>query len=100
MRRIVLATIAALSMVACSTDSTGPDNAALLAINEAASGALTIAGGYDGDLYQDRLINGLPDSIKLTDSQKTALKTLVSAFQSATKADRDALYTLLGDARK
>ncbi len=101
MRRIVLATIAALSIAACSNDSTGPDNAALLAITEAGAGsALTIAGGYDGEIYQDRLINGLPDSLKLSDSQKTALKALVSAFETATKADRDALSRILGDARK
>lgn len=101
MRRIVFTTIAALSIAACSSDSTGPDSAALLAINEAATGtSLTLVGGYDGGLYQDRLANGLPDSLKLTDSQKTALQALVSAFEAATKADREALNKLLGDARK
>ncbi len=101
MRRIVLATIAAFSIAACSNDATGPDDATLRAINAAGTGtALTIVGGYDGDVYQDRLTNGLPDSLKLTDAQKTAIKNLVSAFEAATQADRDSLNKLLGDARK
>ena len=101
MRRIVFATIAALSIAACSNDATGPDSSALLAIDAAGAGtALTVVGGYDGEIFQDRLVNGLPDSLKLTDSQKAAIKAVVSAFEASTKADRDSLNKLLGDARK
>src|SRR5678815_3066684 len=68
MRRIALTVIATLAIAACSNDSTSPvaDGALIDAFLIGSSSALTSAGGYDGDLYQDRLINGLPDELKLT----------------------------------
>lgn len=99
MRRIAFMTIAAAALVACSNESTAP-NASDFNLDAGAYGtALTIAGGYEPELYQDRLTNGLPDSLKLTSDQQAQIKALIEAFNKATKADRDALKGLLGKAR-
>ena len=98
MRRIVCLTIAALTLTACSNETTAP-NTLDLNIDAGAFGtALTIVGGYDADVYQTRLANGLPDSLKLSDDQKAKVKALIDAFTAATKADRDALNAILKQA--
>ena len=101
MRRIALISLAAVSLAACSTETTAPA-ASDEQVNEFAASAfgnaLTSAGGYDADLYQARLFNALPDEIKLTDEQRAKIKTLVEAFQVATRADRDALNRILRQA--
>jgi Spy/CpxP family protein refolding chaperone len=100
MRRLAIAALAALSLAACSNDTTSPD-AADLAIDETMFGtALTLNGGYDAGLYRDRLVNALPDSIKLTDEQKQQIRALVDAFETATKADREALAAILREAQQ
>lgn len=100
MRRIALVTLAALSLAACSNDTTVPD-VADIAVDAAAFGtALTLNGGYDAGLYQDRLINGLPDDLKLSDDQKARIRSLVEAFEASTKADREALAAILREARQ
>lgn len=100
MRRIALVTLAALSLAACSTDSTAPDTSDI-ALEESIFGtALVAAGGYDANLYQDRLANGLPDELELTDEQKAKIRALVEAFQAATSADRQALNAILTEARQ
>lgn len=100
MRRIALTAIATLAIAACSNDTTSPaDDALINSFLLGSSTALTSAGGYDGDLYQDRLINALPDELKLTPEQQAKIKALVDAFQAATKADHDALTAILHDAR-
>ena len=100
MRRIALISVAAALLAACSSESTSPS--ATDQVNEFATGAfgteLTSAGGYDADLYQARLFNALPDSIKLTDEQRAKISALVEAFKQATKADRDALNAILREA--
>lgn len=98
MRRIAFFTLAALSLAACSSESTAPDSPDL-AFGAALTGtALTIAGGYEADIYQTRLFNGLPDSLKLSADQEARIRALVVAFEAATKADRDALNALLRQA--
>ena len=98
MRRIACLTIAALTFAACSNDTTAP-NTLDLSIDACAFGtALTVVGGYDADVYQTRLANGLPDSLKLSDDQKAKIKALIDAFTASTKADRDALNALLKQA--
>lgn len=99
MRRIALISLVAASLAACSNETTSPAGDT---VDEFAAGAfgtaLTSAGGYDADLYQSRLFNALPDSIKLTDEQKAKIAALVEAFKQATKADRDALNAILRQA--
>lgn len=98
MRKILLVTLAALSLNACSSDTTGPGSANL---DEAAFGtAMTLAGGYEADLYQERLFNALPDDLELSDDQKTKIRDIVRAFEESTKADRDALRDILRQARE
>jgi Spy/CpxP family protein refolding chaperone len=101
MRRIALTVIASLAIAACSNDTTSPaaDDALINSFLIGSSTALTSAGGYDGDLYQQRLINGLPDELKLTPEQQAKIKALVDAFQASTKADHDALNAILREAR-
>ena len=100
MRRTVLIAIAALSL-ACSGESTSPGTTDLSLLEAGAFGtALTSAGGYDAGLYKDRLINALPDELKLTDEQRAKIHALVEAFQQATRADREALATILAEARR
>lgn len=99
MRRIAFITFAAAALVACSTETTAPTSD--LSVDAGAFGtALTIVGGYEPDLYQDRLTNGLPDSLKLTADQQAQIKALITAFNVATKADRDAIEALLKQARE
>lgn len=100
MRRIAFITLAAAAVVACSTETSTAPNTSALTIDAGAFGsALTLAGGYEPDLYQDRLTNALPDSLKLTSEQQTKIKALIDAYNAATKADHDALAALLGKAR-
>ena len=99
MRRIALISLVAASLVACSNETTSPTSNP---VDEFATGAfgteLTSVGGYDADLYQSRLFNALPDSIRLTDEQRTKIAALIEAFKQATKADREALNAILQEA--
>ncbi len=103
MRRIALMSVVALTFAACSTDSTAPTTPAVVDLTTIGAGAfgsaLTVAGGYEAELYQTRLTNGLPDSLKLSADQQAKIKALVDAFNTATKSDRDALEALLKQAR-
>jgi Spy/CpxP family protein refolding chaperone len=100
MRIKALLLLSILAVAACSTDSTAPDpDLDINAISNGAFGtALTTAGAYEADLYQLRLANGLPDSLKLTDDQKAKIKALVDAYITATKADREALTAIIREA--
>lgn len=101
MRRLAWFAAAAFALTACSSDTTSPDNADLTLLEAGAFGtALTTTGGYDAGVYQDRLINGLPDSIELSDAQKAQIRTLIEAFQQATRGDREALGAILREARQ
>jgi len=101
MRRFAWFAAAALALTACSSDTTSPDSADLTLLEAGAFGtALTTTGGYDAGVYQDRLINALPDELKLTDEQKAQIKSLVEAYQQATRSDREALGAILRDARR
>lgn len=98
MRRLILSCIAAVSLTACSTDTTAPD--AGLAIDAGLFGtALTQNGGYDARLYQDRLFNALPDEIALSDDQRAKIRSFVEDFIQATKPDRETLGDILQEAR-
>jgi len=100
MRRITLVTLAALSLAACSNETTAPASADL-ALDAGAYGTeLTLNGAYDATLYHDRLINALPDELKLTDEQKAKIRELVTEFQADTKADREALAAIFRQARE
>ena len=102
MRRIALITLAAaaVALVACSTDTSTAPSTATLSVDAGAFGtALTVAGGYEPSIYQDRLTNGLPDSIKLSDAQQAQIKALIAAFNASTKADHDSIEALLKQAR-
>lgn len=101
MRRIALISLAAISLVACSSETTAPnasDDEVNSLVATAFGSALTSAGGYDADLYQARLFNAFPDEIKLTDDQRAKIKALVEAFNHETKADREALAVILRQA--
>ena len=101
MRRIALISIAALALAACSNDSTSPRTVDLNLAEAGAFGtAMTLAGGYDAGMYNDRLINGLPDDIKLTDEQRAKIRTLIQAFEASTRADREALGAILREDRQ
>lgn len=101
MRRIAFLTLAAISLAACSRETTGPTNAADLAVEAGAFGtAFTAAGGYEAGIYESRLSNGLPDELKLSSEQKEKIRALVKAFEEATRADRDALRAILNEARE
>lgn len=99
MRRIICLGVAAMSLVACSNESTAPESD-LLADAGIFGGALTVAGGYEAGLYQDRLVNALPDDLKLTAEQQAKIRSLVHAFEAATKSDRDALGAILREAHQ
>lgn len=97
-RRIAFLTIAALSFAACSNETTAPATSDLSIDAGAFGTALIVVGGYEADLYQTRLANGLPDSLKLSSDQQTKIKVLIDAFQASTKGDRDALNAILSQA--
>lgn len=97
MRRLFLLTAATLTITACSSEPTSP----LIDIDVGMAGSeLTLAGGYEAEVYQDRLVNALPDDIKLSEEQRQQIRALVSAFQQATRADREALAAILRNARE
>lgn len=100
MRRIALTVIAAAALAACSNETTAPADVSQISDFEigAFGSALTAAGGYDAELYRLRLLNGLPDDLKLTAEQQAKIKALVDAFEAATKADREALNGILREA--
>ena len=100
MRRLALITVTALSLAACSDTTTTPDRSDLSLLDAGAFGtAFTSAGGYDAETYQNRLLNALPDELKLTSEQKAQIKSLIQEFQQATRADREALMAILRSAR-
>lgn len=100
MRRIALTVIAAAALAACSNETTAPGDVSQISDFEigAFGSALTATGGYDAELYRLRLLNGLPDDLKLTAEQQAKIKALVDAFEAATKADREALNGILREA--
>lgn len=100
MRRIALTVIAAAALAACSNDTTAPADVSQISDFEigAFGSPLTAVGGYDAELYRLRLLNGLPDDLKLTAEQQAKIKALVDAFEAATKADREALNGILREA--
>jgi len=101
MRRIALISVAALSLAACSGDTASPTAPDLTLLEAGAFGtALTTTGGYEPEIYQDRLANALPDELKLSDDQRAKIRSLVEAFQSATQADREALGRILREAHQ
>ena len=100
MRRTGLIAAAVLSLAACS-DATSPSGPDLTLLEAGAYGtALTALGGYDADLYQNRLANALPDELKLTAEQQAKIKALVEAFVQATRADREALGAIIREAHQ
>jgi Spy/CpxP family protein refolding chaperone len=100
MRRTALVAIAALALAACSNETTAPTVSDLTIDAGAYGTSLTLAGGYEPEIYQSRLTNGLPDSLRLTDEQQAQIKALIDAFNTATKADREALEPLLKQAHQ
>ena len=99
MRRVILSCLAAVSIAACSNETTAPD-VADLALDAGLFGTeLTQNGVYDARQYQDRLFNALPDEIALSDAQKTQIRGFVDEFLAATKSDREALQAILEQAR-
>lgn len=98
MRRTILACLAAVSIAACSNETTAPDLAELELDAGLFGTALTQSGGYDARSYQDRLFNSLPDEIALTDDQKAKIRAFVEEFQRSTRADREALQAIVREA--
>lgn len=96
--RIRLGALAAVAVfvVGCDNATTSPrvDESAVLAFDQAATmdSASFVPRGpmYDGEM---------PDSIKLTDDQKVAIKALHDAFAAAHKAQFDQLAAIHGEAR-
>ena len=100
MRRTALIAAAALSLFACSQETTSPSSDLSLLEAGAFGTALTATGGYDADIYQDRLANALPEELKLTAEQQARIKSLVEAFLQSTRADREALGAILREAKQ
>lgn len=101
MRRIGLLMFAAAALAACSSqETTSPSTVDDSLLDAGAYGtALTEVGGYDAEIYETRVANGLPEEIRLSDDQKAEIKALVKAFQESTKADRKALAEIIRRAR-
>jgi len=98
MRRTALIAVAALSLAACS-DATSPGSPDMTLLEAGAYGtALTAIGGYDADIYQDRLANALPAELALTSEQRAKIRSLVEGFVQSTRADREALGAILHEA--
>jgi Spy/CpxP family protein refolding chaperone len=100
MRRIALTIMAVGALAACSNETTAPADVSQISDFSigAFGSALTATGGYDAELYRLRLLNGLPDDLKLTAEQQAKIKALVDAFEAATKADREGLNGILREA--
>ncbi|MEO8193271.1 MAG: Spy/CpxP family protein refolding chaperone [Gemmatimonadales bacterium] len=100
MRRIVFIALTAFSLAACSSDTSGPVSPDVATLDAGAFGtALTLAGGYDAETYQNRLVNAFPDELKLSDDQRAKIRALIESFQQSTRADREALGAIIREAR-
>jgi Spy/CpxP family protein refolding chaperone len=88
--------VAAIFIAACDNAATAPkaDESALLVFDQAAS--MDSASGVPRGPFMDR---ELPDSIKLTDAQKAAIKALHDAYAAAHKAQFDQLKAIHDEAR-
>ncbi len=94
--RLSALAIVAVVVAACDNSSTSPrvDESAVLAFDLASTlDSATLV--PRGPMYSGMM----PDSIKLTDAQKTAIKALHDAFATAHKAQFDALVAIRQDAR-
>ena len=101
MRRITLIAAAVLSLAACSGDTTSPNTPDITLLEAGAFGtALTTMGGYDADIYRNRIANVLPEDIAITSEQQAKIKALVEAFIQATKSDREAMGAILREAHQ
>lgn len=101
MRRFTLIAAAVLSLAACSGETTSPNIPDITLLEGGAFGtALTTLGGYDADIYQNRLGNALPDELKLTSDQQAKIRALVEAFVQSTRADREAIGAILREAHQ
>jgi Spy/CpxP family protein refolding chaperone len=100
MRGTALIAAAVLTLAACS-DATSPSRPDLTLLEAGAYGtALTSMGGYDADIYQNRLANALPGSLALTAEQREKIRALVEAFVQSTRADREALGAIIREAHQ
>lgn len=100
MRKTALLLITALAAAACNNDVTSPtDSSALLddAAELAFSSGLIAADPGDRFLA---LLHRLPESLKLSSGQEAQIKSVVEQFLGATKADHEALATILKQAHE
>lgn len=93
MRRTLVLLAAVALAAACGNDPTAPASPEPGANAAAGLSALNAGGPGFG------LLNRLPANLALTDAQKTQIKGFVTAFQTATKSDREALQALFKQAR-
>jgi Spy/CpxP family protein refolding chaperone len=98
MRKTLFMLLAVLALGACSEDTTSPtDNAFLLEeVADLAYGATDMADPGRHFLAGLKL---LPDSLQLSATQEAQIRSLITAFVAATKADMQALAAIHQQAR-
>jgi Spy/CpxP family protein refolding chaperone len=101
MRKTLLTLLAAISFAACSDDSVSPRNEdSLFLLDETAVLAFGSMDMADpGSRYIARL-HRLPEHLKLSADQQARIKAILEAYESATKADREALAAIHRQARE
>lgn len=90
----ILLTGLALSMAACQQDATAPADSTYLLEDAADMGYSASFVGDPSKNFLGNLYGRLPDNLKLSAAQEAQIKALVSAFETATKADHDALAAI------
>jgi Spy/CpxP family protein refolding chaperone len=101
MRRISLLLLSAGLLAACNRDTSSPtfDVANLTSFALQGGFAYGMPGIFPGRGTPElRRINMLPDSLKLTGEQEAQINALLEAFQTANKADLDALNAIMAKA--
>lgn len=98
MKTFSLVLFLALSVAACSEDTTAPGNDSL-EFDELADMSLSASFVSDPGTRIIPILR-FPDSLKLTTAQETQIKALYEQFRHATKAEREALAAIMKQARE
>lgn len=100
MRKFAFGLFLLLGLAACNQDAAAPVDDRTAEFDEAIS--LVFDASFAGDPMHRFIpfVLRLPEHLKLTSEQEAQVKALIEAFKSATRADHEALATILRQARE
>ena len=94
MRRLLGVTAATLFVAACSTEPVGPANLDTLDELESTIVALGMPVAGRPGVHELAHLHRLPENLKLSAAQKEQISAILSAFETTTRSDREALAAI------